>query len=156
MHENSPARRPLVGKRWFEKPLGKLIMATVLRQALPIILLLVGHLLFTWCKLETETIRESGSPIISSCMPVCDIIEKARVNPEYISTYWNSILTVEAPFSYTPQAGKPGLAVSTFSLSLSVTHTQVCSPSVQNPVALGLTSASHRHKASFDFTFSSV
>lgn len=30
-------------------------------------------------------------------------------------------------------------------------HACVCMPSVENPVALGLTSGSHRHRASFDF-----
>lgn len=94
MHENSPSRRPLVGKRWFEKPFRQAdhgyCQPEVFRHALPIILLPVGHLLFTWCKLGTESITESGSPFISSCIlyvpTVCDIIEKARVNPESIST----------------------------------------------------------------------
>lgn len=127
----------------------------VFRRSFPAVLLLVGQLLLAWCKLWIESRPNFGhyhGIFYSTCPYGLWRHSKSQLGGPWLYLY---ILKLHPGcgnlFLLDTWAWKARPRRLHILIKFVSSHACVCMPSVENPVALGLTSGSHRHRASFDF-----
>lgn len=155
MHENSPSRRPHLGKRWFAKPLRHAVSQQSSDNPF-----LSSHSLWVSSCLPSISYESKADQTLVTYHDICYSTgpygpwhhSKSQLGEPWLYLY---ILELHPgcgnPFLLDTRAWKARPSGLHILIKFVSSHACVCTPSVENPVALGLTSGSHRHRASFDF-----
>lgn len=154
MHENSPSRRPHLGKRWFEKPLRHAVSQQFSDNPFLLSYSLwdSSYLPGVSYELKADQTLVTYDICYSTCLYGLWHHSKSQLGGPWLYLY---ILKLHPgcgnPFLRDTQAWKARPSRLYILIKFVSSHACVCMPSVENPVALGLTSGSHRHRAPFDF-----
>lgn len=155
MHENPPSRRPHLGKRWFEKPLRHAVSQQSSDNPF-----LPSYSLWDSSYWPAVSYELKADQTLATYQDICYSTcpyglwrhSKSQLGGPWLYLY---ILKLHPgcgnPFLLDTRAWKARPRRLHILIKFVSSHACVCMPSVENPVALGLTSGSHRHRASFDF-----